>query len=186
MSSSDQELIEAARSLIVARYKPDFHHIGCALRTRSGRVFRAVHIEACVGRVTVCAEAIAIGIAAAEGEADIETIVALDRDGNLVAPCGMCRELIADYSNNAFVLLADGAVVPVLELLPHKYRRQQEAAKEPKADQWGDNEMDFLTPEQRSDAVAETLATLALRVINRNKAASQNPEDQNDQPGCPT
>jgi cytidine deaminase len=86
LESIDRELIEQARSIISTRFKPDYHHIGAALRTKSGRVFAAVHLEANVGRVAVCAEAIAIGMAAAAGDTELETIVAVDSQGNIVSP----------------------------------------------------------------------------------------------------
>lgn len=123
--SKNQQLIESARAIIAARFKQDYHHIGCALRTRSGQVFSAVHLEANVGRIAVCAEAVAIGMAAAAGDTEIETIVAVDPKGNIVSPCGMCRELISDYSADCSVILSENVAVPVLELLPHKYARHE-------------------------------------------------------------
>jgi len=37
-----------------------------------------------------------IGIAASEGYTEIETIVAVNEQGDVVSPCGMCREVISD------------------------------------------------------------------------------------------
>lgn len=88
----DKELIENARSIITKRFKEDYHHVGAALRTKSGRIFSAVHLEAYVGRVAVCAEAIAIGMAATAGDTELETIVAVDRRGRVVPPCGGVAE----------------------------------------------------------------------------------------------
>jgi cytidine deaminase len=88
-------------------------------------VFSAVHLEAHVGRVAVCAEAVAIGMGAAVGDTEIETIVAVDRAGEVVAPCGMCRELISDYAPGANVIVPGPAgpeLVPVGQLLPNKYK----------------------------------------------------------------
>ena len=125
MDREDIDLIEKARSIIRKRKKDFFHQIGAALRTRSGKKFAAVHLEANVGRIAVCAEAVAIGMAASEGDTEIETIVAVDANGKVVSPCGMCRELISDYSPSAQVIIS-GAVgerkVPIDELLPNKYR----------------------------------------------------------------
>jgi cytidine deaminase len=117
------KLIEEARCLISKRFKENYHHVGAALRTKSGKMFSAVHLEAYVGRVAVCAEAIAIGMAAAEGDTEIETIVAVDRQGRVVPPCGMCRELISDYSPDCKVLLSEKESVAINELLPRKYQR---------------------------------------------------------------
>ncbi len=124
----DMELIEIARALITKRYKEDRHHIAAALRTTSGKVFTGVHIEAYIGRITVCGEAVAIGAAATSGDSQIDTIVAVNELGVIVSPCGMCRELISDYSNDAHVIITRGLdpiKVLVSELLPDKYVRDE-------------------------------------------------------------
>jgi len=74
----------------------------------------------------VCAEAVAIGMGAADGDTEIETIVAVNRAGEIVAPCGICRELISDYSPLAMVIVPGEAgpkLVTIGELLPNKYAR---------------------------------------------------------------
>ena len=122
----DEELINIARVLIAARFKEGCHHIAAVLRTTSGSIYSGVHVEAYVGRIAVCAEAIAIGAAATAGDTSIQTIVAVNELGEIVSPCGMCRELISDYSPEAcVVVLRSGqpANVPVMELLPDKYSR---------------------------------------------------------------
>lgn len=126
LNPDDQTLVQEAHALIARRFKQDHHHIAAALRTRSGQVFSAVHLEATVGRIAVCAEAVAIGMAAAAGDTDIDTIVAVDRHGHIVPPCGMCRELISDYSADCRVILAEDRVVSVRDLLPEKYSRRAE------------------------------------------------------------
>ncbi|SRR5579871_419504 len=131
MQSHDRDpraLLEAAASIIRLRYRPGFHHVGAALRTKTGAVFSAVHLEATVGRIAVCAEAVALGMAAAAGDTDVAMIVAVNQAGDVVAPCGMCRELISDYAPDALVIVpgpnADGpTIVPIGQLLPNKYRR---------------------------------------------------------------
>ena len=124
--AQDEELIQIARDLIAERYREDHHHIAAALRTKSGKVFTGVHVEAYVGRITICGEAVAIGAAATAGDTAIDTIVAVNELGQIVSPCGMCRELISDYGPNAKVIIPrDGkpVAVPVGELLPDKYSR---------------------------------------------------------------
>lgn len=120
---NDKKLIEAARCIIFKRFKEDYHHVGAALRTKSGKIFSAVHLEAYVGRMAVCAEAIAIGMAAAEGDTEIETIVAVDRQGRVVPPCGMCREMISDYALGCKVIITEEESTTIKELLPRKYQR---------------------------------------------------------------
>ncbi len=79
-----------------------------------------------MGRVAVCAEAIAVGMAAAAGNTDISLIVAVNRAGEVFAPCGICRELISDYAPDAAVIVpgAEGPErVSIRTLLPNKYTR---------------------------------------------------------------
>ena len=123
---TDAELIQIACSLIRQRFVEGRHHIGAALVTRTGTVFTGVHVEAYVGRITLCGEAVAIGAAATAGDTDIETIVAVNELGAVASPCGMCRELIYDYAPSARVIIPNGAesiAVPVSSLLPYKYKR---------------------------------------------------------------
>ncbi|MED4752956.1 cytidine deaminase [Brevibacillus choshinensis] len=132
VDTKDIELIEAAKQMIRARYKEGKHHVGAAVRTKSGKVYAAVNLEAYIGRVAVCAEAIALGKAISEGEDEFETIVAVladeEGDARIVSPCGICRELISDYGQAIHVLLPQGqeeySKTGILELLPAKYKRE--------------------------------------------------------------
>ena len=137
LSGRDQELISAAKEAISRRYRNDWQEVGAALRTRDGRIFTGVNLDAYLGRMAVCAEAVALGRAVTEaGETGIETIVAVrhpeptERDQAIVvvSPCGSCRELIWDYDRNARVIVpgANGPAVAVItDLLPNKYSRER-------------------------------------------------------------
>lgn len=118
-----KQLISEAKNVITKRYKKDIHEIGCALITNKGNIYKAVHLEANVGRVAVCAEAIAIGMAAADGDTNISMIVAVNNRGDIVSPCGICRELISDYSKDCLVIMPNGETKQIEELLPQKYTR---------------------------------------------------------------
>lgn len=135
LTNEDYQLIEAAKEKISSLYEDDKHHVGAAIRTSSGKIVSAVHIEAYIGRVTVCAEAITIGKSISDGEKDFDTIVAvrhpysdeLNRELKVVSPCGMCRELISDYSPNCFVIIElneEIVKVKITELIPLKYKRE--------------------------------------------------------------
>jgi hypothetical protein len=75
LGSKDYELIKEAEKVI--RYKYGRHHIGAAVRTKSRKIYSAVHVEANVGRITVCGEAMAIGKAISEGDSEFDFIVAV-------------------------------------------------------------------------------------------------------------
>ncbi len=131
-SRANDELVAAAKATLRLRFRPYWHVVAAALRTASGQIVTGIHLEAQVGRIAVCAEAIALGRAVAQfGTSDFTHIVAVqgaDPDGaeaRVVPPCGMCREMIYDYSPGALVLLErDGRLlrVPIAELLPDRYQ----------------------------------------------------------------
>ena len=138
LSKADKELIAAATAAIKLRYRDDWQEVGAALRTRSGKIFTGVNLDAYLGRMAVCAEAVALGRAFVDlGDDGIDMIVAVrhpppgkkDRTIAVVSPCGACRELIFDYDPKARVIVPNGksaAVVPIDELLPNKYSRGSE------------------------------------------------------------
>ena len=138
LSEQDQELVRAASEAIKNRYRNDWQEVGAALRTRDGRIVTGVNIDAYIGRIAVCAEAIAIGRAITEtGDKGIDTIVAVrhtkpgekDQTIKVVSPCGICRELICDYDPKARVIVPNGAqptVATITQLLPNKYSRGTE------------------------------------------------------------
>ena len=115
-------------------YRPFWHTVAAAVRGRDGRVWTGIHLGATVGRMSVCAEPIAVGRALLEGDGPIATIVAVrhpkpeetDREMAVVSPCGACREMLVDHCPDAFVILRDGSglvKMPARALLPGPYRR---------------------------------------------------------------
>lgn len=130
----DEHLLDAARSVLARRYRPQWHSVGAALRGSSGKIYAAVNLNArYVGRVDVCAEAVALGMAIAAGEKGIDTIVAVQRarpggrgqSARIVPPCGVCREMFNDYAPTMTVLLPGpkGSLVRrrARDLLPERY-----------------------------------------------------------------
>jgi cytidine deaminase len=138
LGKAAKELIAAATAAIKLRYRDDWQEVGAALRTRSGKIFTGVNLDAYLGRMAVCAEAVALGRAFVDlGDDGIDMIVAVrhpaPQEKNqavaVVSPCGACRELIFDYDPKARVIVPSGkapVVVPIAELLPNKYSRGPE------------------------------------------------------------
>lgn len=120
--------------MLVRRYKPFWHTVAAAIRARDGRIWTGLHLGATVGRLSICAEAVALGRALLEGQASIDTVVAVrhpkpdetDREVMVVPPCGACREMFLDHCPEALVVLHGESgltKLPIRELLPLPYRR---------------------------------------------------------------
>jgi cytidine deaminase len=138
LSGADRELVVAALELLRERAEPGRHEVAAALRTKAGAVHLGLHVESSIGRASICAEGVAIGVAAAAGDTEIDTIVAVLDTGDgwrVVTPCGLCRELISDYAPGATVIDYDAGraepveAVPVGLLLPGKTTRRWPGAR---------------------------------------------------------
>ena len=134
LNPADHELVDAARAIMLRHYRPFWHTVAAALRGRDGRIWTGVHLGATVGRLAICAEAIALGRAIMDGDGTIECAVAVrhpkpeetGQDIAVVPPCGACRENLLDYDPGAFVIIrTDAGLVkaPIRALLPHPYQR---------------------------------------------------------------
>jgi cytidine deaminase len=134
LSLADLALVEAARNVLLRHYKPFWHMVAAAMRSRDGRVWTGIHLGATVGRMQICAEAVALGRVILEGDGTVECAVAVRHPKSheasqglaVVAPCGGCREMLMDFSSEASVIVPIGDVlrrVQVRTLLPLPYQR---------------------------------------------------------------
>jgi len=134
MSGDDRELLQIAQQLLGRVWVDNRHQVATALRTADGRIHTGVHLEGSCRRSSICAEGVAMGAARGTLPADtplvIEAVVSVQikpaGQFRIIAPCGVCRELISDYCPDARVwITADSGIVfeRALDLLPHKTRR---------------------------------------------------------------
>ena len=121
-----QELIKVANQARQWAYVPYSQYaVGAALLTESGRVYDGVNVENAAYPVTVCAERVAIFKAVSKGERDFLALAVVTRNGGM--PCGACRQVMAEFSPDMVVIVADenGQIVAendVNELLPGAFR----------------------------------------------------------------
>ena len=120
---SHQELIALAQSVV--RPRPLGGHtsgdVGCALLAANGEVYLGVCIDVSCG-IGFCAEHSAIAAMVTAGEHRITRIVAVKGLGEVIPPCGRCREFMhqLDEGNKGTeVLLAVDRVLSLRDLLPH-------------------------------------------------------------------
>jgi cytidine deaminase len=134
MAREDLELLEIAQKLLGRVWVHGRHEVATALRVADGAVYTGVHMEGSCRRSSICAEGVALGTAragVAPGNAlEIVCVVSVQikpaGQYRIIAPCGVCRELISDYSADARIwITGDSGIqaVAALDLLPHKSRR---------------------------------------------------------------
>ncbi len=119
----DHELVRAAADVARARCRGERHTMAAAGRAPDGRIVTAVNVYHFTGGP--CAELALIGVAAAQGVYELDTVVAVgDRGRGVVPPCGRCRQVLLDYFPAVEVIVGTGdgvRAVPVKELLPESY-----------------------------------------------------------------
>jgi cytidine deaminase len=78
--------------------------VGAALITKEGKIFTGCNVENISFGLTNCAERTAIFKAISEGYKTIDTIVVYTKTDVPTGPCGACRQVIAEFSNDARII----------------------------------------------------------------------------------
>ena len=134
----DRELAERAQEAAARAYAPySLFAVGAAVRSKSGTIYAAANLENASSGLTICAEAAALSLANSAGEPEIDAIAVVGFNftntagaSRLVAPCGSCRQLIAEVAQRANcdvrVICCNGelnsiAVWTIGELLPNAF-----------------------------------------------------------------
>ena len=120
-----ERLLAAAQEARERAYAPySKFTVGAALETTDGTIVAAPNVENASYGLTMCAERNAIARAVAEGHREFRAIAVAGPEGALTAPCGACRQVIAEFHPGMPVLFTgpDGVVETTIdELLPHSF-----------------------------------------------------------------
>lgn len=93
-----QELIQEAYAAKKHSYAPySGFHVGAALLTKGGRIYRGCNIENAAYSPTNCAERTAIFKAVSEGETEFKAIAIVGDGEEYLAPCGVCRQVMQEF-----------------------------------------------------------------------------------------
>ena len=132
---SPKSLLELAIEARKGSYSPYSNFkVGAALLTRSGKVYTGCNIENAAFSPTVCAERVAIFKAISEGERDFVAIAVVgganDDPDPSVAPCGVCRQVMAEFcdvdSFKIYLIKSESEhfELTLKELLPYGFGRE--------------------------------------------------------------
>ncbi len=82
--------------------------VGAAIVTKDGTIFTGVNVENSSFGATNCAERTALFSAVTAGYRDFEAIfIASNLNGKAVFPCGICRQVLADFNPQMRVILVN-------------------------------------------------------------------------------
>ena len=130
---TNEELILEAKEAREHAYTPYSHfQVGAALVAKSGKIYHGCNIENAAYGPTNCAERTAFFKAVYDGEREFERIaIAGGPEGSpadtLCAPCGVCRQVMAEFCHpDEFLVLLENhqgerKALTLRELLPHGF-----------------------------------------------------------------
>jgi len=136
MDSEQKSLLEAARKAASMAYAPySGFRVGAAILTPGG-IFSGANIETASTNLGICAERSAIINGRMHGHTDIIGIGVscpdLDNDENgstdeyAAMPCGACRQWLAEFGPDAWVVISTSEkIFKLSDLLPFDFKLQK-------------------------------------------------------------
>jgi cytidine deaminase len=103
-------------------------HVGAAVLAPDGRIFTGCNVENASYGASICAERTAIVKAISEGAAQISAIAITSDSKDLTFPCGICRQVIAEFGTRDIHLICankngDYKEYGMNEILPNAFIR---------------------------------------------------------------
>jgi len=122
---SDDELIRRATEAMERAYAPYSNYkVGACLLSEDGRTFTGCNVENASYGATICAERTAVCKAVSEGARRF-TAIAVVGSGSEAWPCGVCRQVLNEFSDDMRVIAGHAGhgyrAVKLTELLPHSF-----------------------------------------------------------------
>lgn len=118
----DKTLVEIAKKARTNAYAPySGFAVGAALLAADGRIFSGCNVENASYGLTNCAERTAIFSAVAAGSKEFIAIAIVADGKEPCAPCGACRQVIAEFTIERIILANLSGKIQVAtqaELLP--------------------------------------------------------------------
>lgn len=97
--------------------------VGAAVVSKKGNIYTGVCIDTDCS-LGMCAERNALSTMITNGEYEIKMVAAVNKKGQVLPPCGACREFMMQLKNSSDIEVLvdnDGIVVKLKDLMPYSY-----------------------------------------------------------------
>jgi cytidine deaminase len=119
----DWEALRGEAELAAERaYAPySGYRVGAAARTEDGRVVVGCNVENASYGVTLCAECGLVSTLHATGGGRLTHFVCVDGSGEVIMPCGRCRQLLWEHGGAALRLMTVRGERTMADVLPDAF-----------------------------------------------------------------
>ena len=138
MKPEFRPLVAAAKKIRARAYAPySNYQVGAAVRGDDGVVYPGANIENASYGLCLCAERSAVAAAVLAGCKRLTAVAVVTDSDPPAAPCGMCRQTLAEFARDMPVILVnlDGVELETTldALLPHGFRAEEGVFEPPQA-----------------------------------------------------
>ncbi|HIZ34549.1 MAG TPA: cytidine deaminase [Candidatus Ruania gallistercoris] len=122
MSYDWEGLRAAARAAMANAYVPYSNYpVGAAALTDRGDVVTGCNVENASYGVTLCAECSLVSALFASGGGRLVAFTCCDGEGQVLMPCGRCRQLLWEHGGAELLVQTPQGVLPMTEVLPQAF-----------------------------------------------------------------
>ncbi len=115
-------LTRAATDAMAHAYAPySDYQVGAAALVDDGRTVVGCNVENASYGLGLCAECGLVSQLHLSGGGRLTHFVCVNRDGDLIMPCGRCRQLLWENGGASLLLLTGAGVRPMSEILPDAF-----------------------------------------------------------------
>ena len=120
-----RSLQQAATDALQHAYTPYSNYpVGAAALVDDGRVVAGANIENASYGLTLCAECSLVSALYMSGGGKLSAFVCVDGDGDVLMPCGRCRQLLYEHRAPGMELLTVSGVRSMDQVLPDAFGPQ--------------------------------------------------------------
>ena len=95
--------------------------VGAAALTEDGRVVSGCNVENASYGLTLCAECALVSALHMSGGGRLVAFVCVDGNGDVLMPCGRCRQLLFEHGGNDLVINMPSGRAPMSVVLPEAF-----------------------------------------------------------------
>ena len=116
----------AANDAMAKSYSPySKFPVGAAALVDDGRIVSGCNVENASYGVGLCAECALVSSLAMTGGGKLVAFTCVDGHGNVLMPCGRCRQLLYEFSSDGMVLETVSGFKTIDEVLPDAFGPRQ-------------------------------------------------------------